>query len=191
MPQTNWLLTSPLGLCPRPRDLSHRLKASFGNASDAHQVIGVGLAFRPGSALELVPTRALSSDQGLPIYNPQENFGTRHQQKKTTHPTRQTGTHRRGAKFGNSNPCKRARGTAHANGAIQFAFTDGSVRSIPPSIDMQSSRRWHQLPGMRQFAVSGNSLSRTFIFRGVPMLWTPPSITSISSKQRSHHLQRL
>ena len=39
--------------------------------------------------------------------------------------------------FGDSNACKRAWGTAHINGGIQFSFTDGSVRSIPPSIDMQ------------------------------------------------------
>ena len=95
MPQTYWLLTSLLGLCPRPRDLSHWLKARFGNSSEADHLIGLGLASSPRSALELVPTRALSSDQGLPPYNPQENFGTRQEQKNTTHPTRQTGTHRR------------------------------------------------------------------------------------------------
>ena len=39
--------------------------------------------------------------------------------------------------LGDSNPCKRAWGTAHTGGAIQFVFADGSVRSIPPSIDMQ------------------------------------------------------
>lgn len=39
--------------------------------------------------------------------------------------------------FGDSNPCKRAWGTAHTNGGIQFAKADGSVSSIPPSVDMQ------------------------------------------------------
>jgi prepilin-type processing-associated H-X9-DG protein len=40
--------------------------------------------------------------------------------------------------FGDSNPCKRAWGTAHSNGTIQFAYTDGHVSSIPPSVDMQA-----------------------------------------------------
>lgn len=40
--------------------------------------------------------------------------------------------------FGDSNPCKRAWGTAHTNGGIQFAFSDGHVSNISPSIDMQA-----------------------------------------------------
>ncbi len=39
--------------------------------------------------------------------------------------------------LGDSNPCKRAWGTAHTAGGIQFAYADGSVHSIPPSVDMQ------------------------------------------------------
>jgi hypothetical protein len=39
--------------------------------------------------------------------------------------------------FGDSNPCKRAWGTAHVNGGIQFAFSDGSVHTMPVDIDMQ------------------------------------------------------
>ena len=35
-----------------------------------------------------------------------------------------------------SNPCKRAWGTAHTNGGIQFAYTDGHVSNVPPSVDM-------------------------------------------------------
>jgi hypothetical protein len=75
MPQTYWLLTSLLGLCPRPRDLSHRLKARPGNASEADHLIGLGLASSPGSALELVPTRALSSDQEKTLRTPLDKPG--------------------------------------------------------------------------------------------------------------------
>jgi len=39
--------------------------------------------------------------------------------------------------FGDSNPCKRAWGTAHTNGGIQFAYADASVHNIPVGIDMQ------------------------------------------------------
>jgi len=40
-----------------------------------------------------------------------------------------------GGAFG-SNPCKRAWGTMHAAGRMNFAFADGSVRGISPTIDM-------------------------------------------------------
>ncbi len=37
---------------------------------------------------------------------------------------------------GGSNPCKRAWGTAHVPGVIQFAYADGHVAAIPPEINM-------------------------------------------------------
>ena len=37
---------------------------------------------------------------------------------------------------GGSNPCKRAWGTAHTPGVIQFAFCDGHVEGIPPEVNM-------------------------------------------------------
>ncbi len=37
---------------------------------------------------------------------------------------------------GGSNPCKRAWGTAHVPGVIQFAYADGHVTGIPPEINM-------------------------------------------------------
>ncbi len=95
MAQTNWFLISLLGLCPRPRDLSHRLKARLGNASEAGRLIDLRLASSPGAALELVPTRALSSDQAPPPYNPERSLATRHDRKNSTQPPWQTGTHRR------------------------------------------------------------------------------------------------
>jgi prepilin-type N-terminal cleavage/methylation domain-containing protein/prepilin-type processing-associated H-X9-DG protein len=38
--------------------------------------------------------------------------------------------------FGNSNECKRGWGSFHPGGILNFAMCDGSVRSIPTSIDM-------------------------------------------------------
>jgi prepilin-type N-terminal cleavage/methylation domain-containing protein len=37
---------------------------------------------------------------------------------------------------GDSNPCKRAFGSMHAGGAINFLLTDGSVRYLSPNVDM-------------------------------------------------------
>jgi prepilin-type processing-associated H-X9-DG protein len=39
---------------------------------------------------------------------------------------------------GRDNQCKRSWGSFHANGQLNFAFGDGSVRSISPNIDMIS-----------------------------------------------------
>ncbi|MEZ6060070.1 MAG: DUF1559 domain-containing protein [Planctomycetaceae bacterium] len=40
------------------------------------------------------------------------------------------------ASQGDSNPCKRAWGSLHSGGSINFLLTDGSVRGISPNIDM-------------------------------------------------------
>jgi prepilin-type processing-associated H-X9-DG protein len=40
------------------------------------------------------------------------------------------------ASQGDSNPCKRAFGSLHAGGAINFLLTDGSVRYLSPNVDM-------------------------------------------------------
>ncbi len=40
------------------------------------------------------------------------------------------------SKFGEQNVCKRAWGTGHTNGAIQFAFVDGHVSNFSPDVDM-------------------------------------------------------
>ena len=37
---------------------------------------------------------------------------------------------------GGSNPCKRAWGTAHVPGVIQFAYCDGHVDGVPPEVNM-------------------------------------------------------
>ena len=39
---------------------------------------------------------------------------------------------------GGINPCKRAWGSQHAGGAINFLHCDGSVRVIRPTIDMNT-----------------------------------------------------
>ena len=58
--------------------------------------------------------------------------------------------------FGDSNPCKRAWGTAHINGGIQFAYTDGAVRSIPPSVDMQVFAAMASIAGAEALASFGD-----------------------------------
>ena len=42
------------------------------------------------------------------------------------------------ASQGDSNPCKRAWGSLHSGGAINFAMTDGSVRYLNPNLDMNT-----------------------------------------------------
>ncbi len=59
MPPANGFLISLLGLCPRPRDLSHQLKARLGSASEAARWIGLRLASSSGSALELVAASSI------------------------------------------------------------------------------------------------------------------------------------
>ncbi len=56
--------------------------------------------------------------------------------------------------FGDSNVCKRAWGTAHVNGTIQFAHADGSVTGYPPNVDMQAFAAAASING--QEAISGN-----------------------------------
>jgi hypothetical protein len=82
---------------PRPQDLSHWLEARLGSASEAGRLIDLRLAASPGLALELVPTRALTSDQGTSTYtlNGCNAMKYRGHQNFFTQPPWQTGTHRR------------------------------------------------------------------------------------------------
>ena len=82
---------------PRPQDLSHWLEARLGSASEAGRLIDLRLAASPGLALELVPTRALTSDQGTSTYTLNGCIAMKYRghQNFFTQPPWQTGTHRR------------------------------------------------------------------------------------------------
>ncbi|MCA9195521.1 MAG: DUF1559 domain-containing protein [Planctomycetales bacterium] len=56
------------------------------------------------------------------------------------------------ASQGNSNPCKRAFGSLHSGGAIQFVRADGSVNPIFPTIDMTVYASLSTVAGGETFA---------------------------------------